>query len=91
MLYLIAWLTDCALILFIFSVTRLLAEREVDGMTLGVLGALFFLTSALSNAYSGRICDRVGRRLVSVSGACCLCASLAAFLIPGDAWWQLYV
>jgi len=91
MLYLIAWLTDCALILFIFSVTRLLAERQADGLTLGVLGALFFLTSALSNAFSGRISDRIGRRLVSLSGAVCLVGSLAVFLIPGEGWWQLYL
>ena len=83
MLYLIAWLTDCALILFIFSVTRLLAERQADGLTLGVLGALFFLTSALSNAFSGRISDRIGRRLVSLSGAVCLVGSLAGSGRPG--------
>ena len=91
MLYLISWLTDCALILFIFSVTRLLAEKQADGITLGVLGALFFLSSAISNAYAGRICDRIGRRLVSLTGAACLVVSLAIFLIPGSAWWQLYL
>ena len=32
MLYLIAWLTDCALILFVFSSTRVLADAQADAM-----------------------------------------------------------
>ena len=40
MLYLIAWLTDCALILFLFSVTRVLAEQQASPWMLGTLGAI---------------------------------------------------
>ena len=64
MLYLIAWLTDCALILFIFSATRILAEQHADPWTIGTLGAVFFLASAISNSIAGGLSDRIGRRIV---------------------------
>jgi MFS family permease len=87
MLYFISWLTDCALFLFIFSGTRFLAEREASPWLLGALGASFFLASAITNANSGRVADRVGRRPVSLCGAAMLLASLAGVAwFPADSW-----
>ena len=90
MLYLIAWLTDCALILFVFSATRDLAERQADPWTLGTLGAAFFLASAVSNAWAGRISDRIGRRTVAIGGGVCLVASLSILLVVEHGAWRFY-
>jgi len=91
MLYLIAWLTDCALILFIFSATRILAEQRADPWTIGTLGAVFFLASAISNTVAGGLSDRIGRRIVSIAGGVGLVASLSVPLVFTDGEWRLYV
>ena len=91
MLYLIAWLTDCALILFVFSATRVLAEQHADPWTMGTLGAAFFLASALSNAWAGRLSDRIGRRPVSIAGGIGLVASLSVLLVFDHGAWRFYV
>ncbi|MBO51033.1 MAG: hypothetical protein CMJ69_09635 [Planctomycetaceae bacterium] len=91
MLYLIAWLTDCALILFIFSATRILAEQRADPWTIGTLGAVFFLASAVSNTIAGSLSDRIGRRIVSIAGGVGLVASLSVPLVFTDGSWRLYV
>lgn len=88
LLYLISWLTDFALILFVFAGTRYLAEREVSPMLLGMLGASFFLASAVSNACSGQLADRVGRRRVALCGSGLFLTSLAtvASISPESPW-----
>ena len=91
MLYLIAWLTDCALILFIFSATRILAEQRADPWTIGTLGAVFFLASAISNTIAGSLSDRIGRRIVSIAGGVGLVVSLSVPLVFTDGSWRLYV
>jgi len=68
MLYLIAWLTDFAAIMFIFVSTRALAEENASIFALGLLGACYALASGLANTVSGRLADRVGRRPVSLVG-----------------------
>ena len=68
MLYLIAWLTDFAAIMFIFVSTRALAEEKASIFALGLLGACYALASGLANTVSGRLADRVGRRPVSLVG-----------------------
>ena len=77
MLYFISWLTDFALLLFVFAGTRHLAEQDASLVLLGALGASFFLACAISNACSGRLADRIGRRIVSLCGAALFFASLA--------------
>ena len=91
MLYLIAWLTDCALILFLFSVTRVLAEQQASPWTLGTLGAAFFLASAISSTLAGRLSDRVGRKAVAISGSIGLVASLSVLLLFDSGTWRFYV
>ena len=68
MLYLIAWLTDFAAIMFIFVSTRALAEEKASIFALGLLGACYALASGLANTVSGRLADRVGRRPVALVG-----------------------
>ena len=68
MLYLSAWLTDFAAIMFIFVSTRALAEEKASIFALGLLGACYALASGLANTVSGRLADRVGRRPVSLVG-----------------------
>ncbi len=91
MLYFIAWLTDFALILSVFASSRYLAEENAGPIVMGALGAAFFLGSAISNACSGRIADRIGRLRVAVRGASMLLASLAAatFIPAGSVWFYL--
>ena len=88
MLYFISWLTDFALILFVFAGTRYLAEQDASPMVLGVLGASCFLASAISNTTSGQLADRVGRRRIALCGSTLLLISLAAASsIPADSPW----
>jgi MFS family permease len=77
-LYLITWLTDFSLLLFVFAGTRRLAEQGASPRVLGLLGASFFLASALSNACMGSVADRIGRRRVSMTGALSVFGSLSA-------------
>ena len=90
-LYFITWLTDFALILFVFAGTRQLAEQNASPMLLGMLGASFFLACAISNTCSGRVADRVGRRVVSLSGTGLLFGSLAAVasISAGSFWFHV--
>jgi len=91
MLYLVAWLTDSALILFVFSVTRLLADQSASPWTLGTLGAVFFLSSALSNVLGGRLSDRIGRKTVSFLGGLALVISLSVLLVFERDTWRLFI
>jgi MFS family permease len=68
MLYLVAWLTDFAAIMFIFVSTRALAEEKASILALGILGACYAFASGVANTVSGRLADRVGRRPVSLLG-----------------------
>ena len=77
MLYLIAWLTDFAAVLFIFAGTRLLAEQGAGDVALGWAGVAFFLSSAVSNACAGRLSDRWGRRRVATCGMALFLGSLS--------------
>ena len=81
MLYLVTWLTDFALLLFVFTGTRFLAEQGTSPLLLGVLGASLFLSSAISSACSGGIADRVGRRRVALIGMALLVLNLAGFAV----------
>lgn len=85
MLYFISWLTDFSIILFVFTGTRYLAEQGASPSLLGVLGASFFLSSAISNAWSGHVADRVGLRRVALRGMSMFLASLACVaVVPPD-------
>lgn len=68
-LYLIAATTDFVQALFIFTATRYLAEHEPGSGSLGVLGACYFLSYALSSALFGHVSDRFGRRRLIVMGS----------------------
>ena len=89
-MYLIAWLPACALILFIFSATRILAEQHADPWTSGTLGAVFFLASAISNTIAGGLSDRIGRRIVSIAGGVGLVGSLSVPVVFTDGAWRRY-
>ena len=91
MLYLVTWLTDFALMLFIFAGTRYLAELNASSLVLGALGASFFVTCALSNAFSGRAADRLGHRRVAATGAALFTLSLVcvALVDPRSVWFHV--
>ena len=81
MFYLITWLTDCSLFLFVFSGTRLLAETDATMTTQGIAGALFFLASGISNYCSGLLADSFGRRATALWGMGCFLVSLASVAV----------
>ncbi len=71
-LYVVTWLTDFSYSLFLFTLTRYLAEHGGDPMQLGIAGACNALTYALGAAFFGHISDRIGTRLLIAIGACIL-------------------
>lgn len=88
MLYLVSWLTDFSLLLFVFAGTRYLAELDASPLLLGMLGASFFLAAAVSNTCSGQLADRVGKRRVALCGSALFLASLGtvASISPESQW-----
>lgn len=87
MLYLITWLTDFAGVLFIFVGTRYLSEQNTSPTMLGVLGALYFLASAISSAWAGTVADRWGHRQMSIVGMALLVISLGVNSFWNDEYW----
>ena len=69
LLYLLVWIGDCSLSLFIFTVTRHLAEQEGNLVTLGIFGSALSVTVALCAALFGHVSDRLGRRRSAPRGA----------------------
>ena len=90
MLYFVAWLTDFAALLFVFTGTRFLAEQGASAVTLGSVGGAFFLASAVSNALSGRMADVTGRGRVASCGALLFVASLGIVAIIAPNGWLFY-
>ncbi len=69
LLYLIAALGDFVQMLFLFTLTRYLAEQFGDTMQLGIVGGSLSLTYAACAALFGHLSDRVGRRRFIAAGA----------------------
>ena len=68
-LYVISCLTECSIMIFLFSITRLMAERGSTLLELGILGGIWSFSFALCGPVAGRISDRLGRRKLLISGA----------------------
>lgn len=62
-------MTDAINSIFVFTLTRWLAETDGDLRRLGLLGACSSLSYALSAAVSGHLSDRFGRRRLIATGA----------------------
>ena len=88
MLYLISWLTDFAAFLFLFAGNRYLADQESN--VLGILGASFFLASAIANTSAGMLADRFGRRRVSLIGAIVFVVTVALVSLTGPTGYFFY-
>ncbi len=71
--------------LFIFTVTRHLAEQEGNIVTLGIFGSALSVTVALCAAVFGHISDRLGRRRMIAAGSALMGASYVL------AYWSLAV
>ncbi len=77
-LYGIALSADGSFMLFIFTVTRLMAENRESLLTLGILGTVSSLSYALGAPLGGRISDLWGgRRVITVGAAAQLLVLLA--------------
>ena len=61
LLYLLVWIGDCGLSLFIFTVTRHLAEQDGNFISLGIFGSCLSLPVALCAALFGHFADRLDR------------------------------
>lgn len=83
-LYWIAFSTDASFMLFIFSITRLMAETQSTLLELGIFGGLSSICYALSAPLGGRCSDVWGRRKVIAAGALAHIVILLAFI-----QWQL--
>ena len=75
LLYLLVWIGDCSLSLFIFTVTRHLAEQEGNLVTLGIFGSALSVTVALCAALFGHVSDHLGRRRMTAAGSVLMGAS----------------
>ena len=71
--------------LFVFTVTRHLAEQEGNLVNLGIFGSALSVTIALCAALFGHISDRLGRRRMIAAGSALMGASF------GLASWSLEV
>ena len=60
--YWIALSADFAYMLFVFTVTRLMAENQASLLALGVLGAASSLGYGLGAPIGGRVCDLWGEQ-----------------------------
>ena len=69
LLYLLVWIGDCGLSLFIFTVTRHLAEQDGNFISLGIFGSCLSLTVALCAALFGHFADRLDRRRMIAAGS----------------------
>lgn len=85
LLYLLVWIGDCSLSLFIFTVTRHLAEQEGNLVNLGIFGSALSVTVALCAALFGHFSDRLGRRRMIGAGSTLMGVSY------GLAYWSLAV
>lgn len=76
--YWISLSTDFAYMLFIFTVTRLMADNQASLLTLGILGAVSAVSYALGAPIGGRIFDLWGgRRVTTVAVAAKILVLLA--------------
>ena len=69
LLYVITWLTDFAVMLVVFCVSRGLAESGAGLLKMGVIGAVFSFLHAGSSVLFGRLSDRYGRPRFIAAGA----------------------
>ena len=74
-LYTATFLTDFALGLLIFAVSRQLAERGAGLTYLGVAGSVLSFAWAMSSVLFGRLSDHFGRKKLICCGIICLFAS----------------
>jgi DHA1 family multidrug resistance protein-like MFS transporter len=83
LLYLLVWIGDCGMSLFIFTITRHLAEQEGNLVNLGIFGSSLSVTIALCAALCGHVSDRLGRRRMIAVGSALMSVSF------GFAHWSL--
>ena len=74
-LYIIPLLTDFTGSLFIFTLTRYLAEHDSNPAHLGILGTCGSLSYALSAAAFGHLSDHVGHRRLIAIGSLLFCGT----------------
>ena len=68
-IYLISWLTDFAYMMFIFAVTRRMAENGATLLQLGIVGGATSFSYGIGGTIAGHLSDRWGRRKLATSGA----------------------
>ena len=78
LLYAITWLTDFAVFMAVFSVSRALAEAGEALSTMGVIGGSISLAVGFGALAGGRLSDRFDARRVLLVGTIGFLASLAA-------------
>ncbi|MDA1054396.1 MAG: MFS transporter, partial [Planctomycetota bacterium] len=88
LLYLICGLTDFAAFVVIFAVSRGLAEGQAESWYLGVVGAGLSFSAGVGSILGGWLAHRCDGRIVFVSGAVTIGASIGACAVgdPTQLW-----
>ena len=87
--YAVAFLADCGNALFVFTLTRRLAEGGGSPLDLGVWGTCNSLSYALAAALFGHLADRLGPRRLIAGGGLLLALSYAGALARPEWPWVL--
>ncbi len=87
LLYVITGVTDCVLMLLIFTVSRALAETDASLLKMGIAGGGVSAAHVFSSFLFGRLSDRVGRRRIIYAGSgVLLCSVVGCLMLEADSW-----
>ncbi|NLX06863.1 MAG: MFS transporter [Phycisphaerae bacterium] len=87
LLYVSTWLTDFTFMLLVFTISRDLAEKDADLLTMGFVGGMLSLIYAFSGIFLGRLSDRFGRRKFILSGvAGLLVCCFGCLVLEANSW-----
>ena len=90
-LYIITWITDFVSFLVVFTVSRQLAELQIDPLWMGVAGGAFFGANVVCNTLSGGLSDRIGRPQIMLGGLIALGISILMVWNTQPGHWNYFV
>ena len=86
-LYAMTGLTDAGSMLTVFTITRILADRDVAMIYIGLLGAAYMLGASVATMVTGFMSDRLGRRsMMALAMLMALMGTVGCFLWMDRTW-----